>query len=100
MPQVMSLVTFSIEPRHRAEFLRRAAEELRPYWQSHGAVRYEVYEEMGPAGPTGRVVEVSVLPDRGAYLAMSRHVRTANDLPARAYALVHEPQFQVMELRV
>jgi hypothetical protein len=99
MPRVLSLVTFSVEARHRPEFLRRAAEELRPYWLSHGVERYDVYEEMGPTGPTGRLVEVYVLPDAAAYEGMTRHVRTANDLPNRAYGLVREPQFQVLELR-
>jgi quinol monooxygenase YgiN len=99
MPRVLSLVTFSIEAKHRPEFLRRAAEELRPYWQAHGVERYDVYEEMGPSGPTGRLVEVYVLPDADAYQRMTQHVRTAHDLPNRAYGLVHEPLFQVLELR-
>jgi quinol monooxygenase YgiN len=100
MSRVMSLVTFSIDRRNRDEFLRRAAEELKPYWESRGSERYEVYEEMGPTGPTGRFVEVNLLKDRDAYHQMTQHVRTANDLPARAYALVQSPQFQVMEVRV
>jgi quinol monooxygenase YgiN len=99
MPRVLSLVTFSIEASHRAEFLKRAVEELRPYWHAHGVERYDVYEEMGPSGPTGRLVEVYVLPDAEAYQRMTQHVRTAQDLPNRAYRLVREPQFQVLELR-
>jgi hypothetical protein len=100
MAKVLSLVTFSIEARHREEFLQRAREELKPYWESHGSERYEVYEEVGPTGPTGRLVEVNLLPDREAYLAMSRFVRTAGDLPGVAYRHTREPQFQVMEWRV
>ena len=73
--------------------------ELKPYWESHGSERYEVYEEMGPTGPTGRLVELNVLPSRDAYHALTQHVRVAGDVPAVAYRHVSEPQFQVMELR-
>ncbi len=100
MARVLSLVTFRIDPRHREEFLRRAREQLKPYWEAHGSERYEVYEEMGPTGPTGRLVEVNLLADRAAYLAMSQHVKSAQDLPSAPYRLVREPTFQVMELRV
>ena len=96
----MSLVTFTIESCHREEFLRRAEEELRPYWESKGSERYEVYAEMGPTGPTGRFVEMNVLPDRDAYQKMSDFVRTAADLPKTAYRHVTDPQFQIMELRI
>jgi hypothetical protein len=99
MPKVLSLVTFSIDARHRAEFLARAAKELKPYWEGRGSERYEVYEEVGPAGPTGRLVEVNVLPDREAYQAMSKQVKLARDLPEQAYRHVVEPHFQVMEWR-
>lgn len=100
MPRVLSLVSFSIEACHKDEFLARASAELKPYWESHGSLRYEVYEEMGPTGPTGRVVELNILQDREAYHAMTEHVRTAGDLPAVPYRHVTEPQFQVMEWRV
>jgi len=100
MAHVLSLVTFSIEACHKDEFLRRAEEELKPYWESKGSTRYEVYEEVGPTGPTGRLVELNVLPDRDTYLEMSKHVRTASNLPAVPYRHVRDPQFQVMELRV
>lgn len=99
MSRVLSLVTFTIEACHKDEFLRRARQELKPYWESHGSERYEVYEEMGPTGPTGRLVELNILPDRDAYQRMTLHVRTAQDLPAVAYRHVSEPQFQVMEWR-
>jgi hypothetical protein len=100
MARVLSLVTFSIDSHHRDEFLRRAAGELKRYWEARGSERYEVYEEMGPTGPTGRLVELNLLPDRDAYRKMTEHVRAANDLPATAYRHVTSPQFQVMELRV
>jgi hypothetical protein len=99
MPRVLSLVTFSVETCHRDEFLERAVTELKPYWESHGSERYEVYEEMGPTGPTGRIVELNILKDRDAYEALTKHVRTAADLPAVAYRHVSNPQFQVMEWR-
>lgn len=100
MSRVLSLLTFSIESCHKDEFLRRAEEELRPYWQANGSERYEVYAEMGPNGPTGRLVELNILKDREAYQAMTQHVRTAGSLPNIAYRHAREPQFQVMELRV
>ena len=99
MPRVLSLVTFSVESCHRDEFLQRAATELKAYWEAHGSERYEVYEEMGPTGPTGRMVELNVLKDRDAYQALTKYVRTAGDLPAVAYRHVSDPQFQVMEWR-
>ncbi|MFM8980481.1 MAG: hypothetical protein ACKOSS_08470 [Planctomycetia bacterium] len=99
MSRVLSLVTFRIESCHRDEFLRRAQAELKPYWESHGSERYEVYEEMGPTGPTGRLVELNIVKDREAYHAMTLHVRTAHDLPAVAYRHVTDPQYQVMEWR-
>lgn len=100
MSRVLSLVTFSVDSCHKDEFLQRAAKELKPYWESHGSERYEIYEEMGPTGPTGRIVELNVLKDRAAYHALTQHVRTAGDLPAVAYRHVSNPQFQVMEWRV
>ncbi|MFM8386729.1 MAG: hypothetical protein ACKOCB_07950 [Planctomycetia bacterium] len=99
MSRVLSLFTFRIEACHRDEFLKRAREELKPYWESHGSDRYEVYEEMGPTGPTGRLVELNILKDREAYLALTQHVRTANDLPSVAYRHLTDPQWQVMEWR-
>jgi hypothetical protein len=99
MSRVLSLVTFSIEACHKAEFLDRAKRELKPYWESHGSERYEVYEEMGPTGPTGRLVELNVCRDREAYQALTRLVRTAADLPSIPYRHVTNPQFQVMEWR-
>jgi hypothetical protein len=100
MPKVLSLVTFDLEACHRDEFLERARTSLKAYWEARGSERYEVYEEMGPAGPTGRLVEVNLLPDAETYQAMSRLVRTANDLPSLAYRHVREPHFQVLEWRV
>ena len=44
MPKVLSLVSFSIDARHRGEFLARAAKELKAYWEGRGSERYEVYE--------------------------------------------------------
>jgi hypothetical protein len=99
MASVLSLVTFDVDAKYRDEFLRRAEQELKPYWEAHGSDRYEVYEEMGPTGPTGRLVELNVLADRAAYARMSEHVRTAKDVPARAYGLVQPTQFQVLEWR-
>ena len=100
MARVLSLVTFSIDSCHREEFLRRAREQLKPFWESRGSECYEVYEEMGPTGPTGRLVEMNVLKDRDAYVEMSQFVREVSDLPDVPYRHVREPQFQVMEWRL
>ncbi len=100
MTRVLSLVTFSIESCHKEEFLRRAKEELKPYWEANGSERYEVYEEMGPQGPTGRVVELNILSSREAYQEMTQFVRQAGNLPQIPYRHVSKPQFQVMEHRV
>lgn len=99
MATVLSLVTFSIESCHREEFLRRAQSELKAFWEQHGSASYEVYEEMGPNGPTGRLVEAHVLPDREAYHAMTQFVREGGGLPEVAYRHVREASFQVMERR-
>ena len=100
MTKVVSLVTFRLDGCEQPEFLERARTELRPYWEQQGSLGYEVYAEMGPTGPTGRLVEMNILPDREAYVRMSAHVREAADLPGAAYQHVREPHFQVMELRV
>ena len=100
MARVLSLVTFSIEPCHHDEFLRRASEELKPFWEARGSSRYEVYAEMGPTGPTGRLVEVNELPSRESYLEMSRFVREGANMPDVAYRHVHDAQFQILEVRV
>jgi len=100
MAHVLSLVTFDVEACHREAFLRRAREELKPYWEAHGSARYEVFAEMGPAGPTGRLVEVNLLESPEAYKRLTEHVRTAGDIPASVYALVSNPHFQVMEARL
>jgi hypothetical protein len=100
MARVLSLVTFHVEGCHRDEFLQRAREELKPFWEANGSLRYEVYEEMGPTGPTGRLVELNVLEDRDAYRRMSDFVRSAGNLPAVPYRHVRDPHFQVMEWRV
>ncbi len=97
MARVLSLVTFHVDACHREEFLRRAREELKPYWEANGSSRYEVFVEMGEAGPTGRLVEVNELDSREAYQRMSTLVRTGKGLPEIAYRHVREPQFQVME---
>ena len=97
MARVLSLVTFHVEACHRDEFLRRAREELKPYWESHGSSRYEVFREVGESGPTGRLVEVNELESRDAYQRMSTMVRSGKDLPEIAYRHVRDPQFQVME---
>jgi hypothetical protein len=100
MPRVMSIVSFHVREEHREPFLKAAAEVLKPYWESHGSSRYEVYAEAGPTGPTGRVVEVNHFPDREAYLRLSEGMQGATDVPAWAYRHLYEPTYQILEARV
>ncbi len=100
MSRVLSLVTFSVEACHQEEFLRRAKEQLKPFWEARGSERYEVYAEMGPTGPTGRLVEMNVLENREVYAKMSEYVREANDLPEVPYRHVTKPEFQILEWRL
>jgi hypothetical protein len=83
---------------HRAAFLESAAKTLKPWWESHGVVRYEVYDEIGPTGPTGRVVQAYEFEDRAAYLAMRE--RDDADLPREPYRWLFEPEFRVLERTV
>ena len=100
MPHVLSLVAFHCPEDHREAFLKSAREVLKPYWEARGSDRYEVYAEIGPTGPTGRVVEVNRFRDRESYLKMSEQVKTAKDLPAAPYRWLYQPEFQVLEGRV
>src|SRR5438876_328414 len=100
MSHVISLVAFQCRDDHRDAFLKEARDVLKAYWESRGSDRYEVYAEIGPTGPTGRVVEVNHFRDREAYERMSAHVRAAKDLPAAPYRFLFEPEFQVLEQRV
>jgi hypothetical protein len=94
------MVVLRSEDSHRDEFLRQARAVLKPYWESKGYARYEVYAEIGPTGPTGRVVEVNHFPDRAAYQRLSDWVKTATDVPAVEYRNLYEPEFFVLEKRV
>jgi quinol monooxygenase YgiN len=100
MPPVLSMVAFRCHDDHRDAFLAAARKVLKPFWESKGSSRYEVYAEIGPTGPTGRVVEVNHFPDRDAYQRLSDWVRTATDLPAAEYRHLYEPEFHVLEQRV
>ena len=98
MPRVLFLVTFRIKDANRDAFLESARTTLKPYWESHGAERYEVYAEVGPTGPTGRVVQAYWFPSREAYLAMQN--RKDTDAPAEPYRWLFEPEFRVLDLLV
>jgi hypothetical protein len=54
-----------------------------------------VYDEFGPTGPTGRVTQVYVFPDREAYLRM----RALEDpaMPREPYRWLFAPEFRVLE---
>lgn len=98
MPQVLFLVTFKIREAHRQAFLDQANRVLKPYWESHGAERYEVYDEIGPTGPTGRVTQAYTFPTREAYLAM----RNLDDpaMPREPYRWLFDPEFRILERTV
>ncbi len=98
MPQVLFLATFRIREAHRTAFLDVAGRVLKPYWESHGAERYEVYEEIGPTGPTGRVTQAYAFGSREAYLAM-RNLADP-DLPKEPYRWLFDPEFRVLERAV
>lgn len=98
MPRVLYLVTFRLKEAHRAAFLASARAELKPYWEAHGADRFEVYDEIGPTGPTGRVTQAFWFPSREAYLAMQALRDPAT--PTRAYQWLYEPEFRVLDLVV
>ncbi len=100
MAHVLSMVSFHVKEAHRDAFLKAAREVLKPYWESHGTEAYEVYAEIGPTGPTGRVVEVHRLKDREAYARMSDYVRSVKDIPGEPYRWLHDPEFRVLESRV
>jgi quinol monooxygenase YgiN len=95
MAQVLFLVSFRVRDVHREAFLKSARERLKPYWESHGALRYEVYDEIGPTGPTGRVTQAYWFRDREAYLAMQRVDDPA--LPTEPYRFLFEPEYRVLE---
>jgi hypothetical protein len=98
MPRVLFLVTFRVREAHRDLFLEQARTRLKTYWESHGADRYEVYDEVGPTGPTGRVTQAYWFPSREAYLAMQ--TLSDPDMPREPYKWLFEPQFQVLDLLV
>jgi quinol monooxygenase YgiN len=97
MARVLTLATFRVKPEHREAFLEAARAELKPYWEAHGVERFEVYAEIGPTGPTGRVTQVCHFPSREAYLALQAHQDPA--APVAPYRWLSEPQFQVLEAR-
>ena len=98
MSRVLFLVTFRLREANRAAFLESARTRLKPYWESHGAERYEVYDEVGPTGPTGRIVQAYWFPTREAYLAMQ--TRKDADAPAEPYRWLSDPEFRVLDLVV
>jgi hypothetical protein len=100
MARVISIVSFHVREEHRDVFLETASRVLKPYWEANGSERYEVYAEVGPTGPTGRVVEVHHFRDRDAYLQRSQGMKAVSDVPAYAYRHLYEPSFQILEQRV
>ena len=98
MGRVLYLATFRVNPAHRAAFLEAARDVLRPYWEAHGVERFEVYDEVGPTGPTGRVVQACHFASPEGYLRM----QALDDpgAPAAPYRWLSDPQFQVLDLRV
>ena len=96
MARVLFLVSFRVRDIHREAFLDQAKSTLKPYWEAHGADRYEVYDDVGPTGPTGRVVQAYWFPSREAYLAMQNLSDPA--MPREPYRWLFEPEFRVLEL--
>lgn len=98
MGRVLYLLTFRVSDAHRAVFLEQARTRLKPYWESHGAESYEVYDEVGPTGPTGRVVQAFRFADREAYLRMQ--ALDDADMPREPYKWLFEPEYRVLDLVV
>ena len=98
MGRVLYLLTFRVSDLHRSLFLETARQQLKPYWESHGADRFEVYDEIGPTGPTGRVTQAYWFPSREAYLAMQN--LKDPDMPREPYKWLFEPEFRVLDLVV
>jgi quinol monooxygenase YgiN len=98
MGRVLSLVTFRVREAHRAAFLEAARRELKPYWEAHGVERFEVYDEIGPTGPTGRITQAYHFADREAYQRMQTHQDPA--APTQPYKWLFEPEFRVLDLVV
>ena len=98
MGRVLYLATFHVRDTHREVFLVAARTKLKPWWEAHGAETFEVYQEVGPAGPTGRLTQAWTFPDRDAYLRM----RSSSDAgaPTDVYRFLSEPEFRVLELIV
>ena len=98
MGRVLYLITFRLRDTHRAAFLEAAERELKPYWESHGVERFEVYDEIGPTGPTGRITQAYWFPDREGYLAMQKLSDPA--MPTQPYRWLFEPEYRVLDLAV
>ncbi len=95
MGRVLYLLTFRVTEGHREVFLAQAKARLKPYWESHGVDRYEVYDEVGPTGPTGRIVQAFDFEDRAAYLRMQ--ALEDPDMPREPYRWLFEPEYRVLE---
>ena len=98
MGRVLYLLTFRVSDQHRSLFLETARKELKPSWEAHGAERFEVYDEIGPTGPTGRVTQAYTFPTREAYLAMQK-LEDPN-MPREPYKWLFAPEFRVLDLVV
>lgn len=96
MGRVLYLVTFRLRDTHRAAFLEAATKELKPYWEGHGVDRFEVYDEIGPTGPTGRITQAYHFASREAYLAMQR--LQDPKMPTQPYKWLFEPEYHVFDL--
>src|SRR5437870_5537667 len=98
MARVLFLVSFRVRDVHREAFLEAARTTLKPYWEQHGAERYEVYDEVGPTGPTDRVVQAYWFASREAYLAMRE--LSDPEAPREPYRWLFDPEFRVLDLLV
>lgn len=95
MGRVLYLLTFRVSGGRREVFLEQARTRLKPYWESHGVQSYEVYDEIGPTGPTGRVVQAFQFADREAYLRMQ--ALEDPDMPREPYKWLFEPEYRVLD---
>lgn len=95
MGRVLYLVSFRVREAHREAFLQAARTTLKSWWESHGVERFEVFQEVGPTGPTGRLTQAYTFPDRDAYLAMQK--LDDPGAPTEPYRWLSDPEFKVLE---
>ena len=61
-PMHMAIFTFEVSKENQAEYLKTTAEIIKPFWESHECLSYEVYQDYF-VSPT-RFVKIQHYPDK------------------------------------